>query len=72
MSSDKVVLYDRPNLNDQILSATLTFNDGSTVQVGPLDNGGAAVRSRFCAENDQPNDHDRQYGERHYAKCRVG
>ena len=47
---DKVVLYDRPNLNDQILSATLTFNDGSTVQVGPLDNGGAAVEVDFAAK----------------------
>ncbi len=34
---NKVVLYDRTNLNDQILSATLSFNDGSTVQVGPLE-----------------------------------
>ena len=47
---NKVVLYDRPNLNDQILSATLTFNDGSTVQVGPLDNGGAAVEVDFAAK----------------------
>ena len=47
---NKVVLYDRPNLNDQILSATLTFNDGSTVQVGPLNNGGAAVEIDFAAK----------------------
>ena len=45
---DKVVLYDRPNLNDQILSATLSFSDGSTVQVGPLDNAGAAVEVDFA------------------------
>ena len=30
---DKVVLYDRPNTNDQIRSATLTFSDGSTIVV---------------------------------------
>ena len=48
---DKVVLYDRPNLNDQILSATLTFNDGSTVQVGPLDNAGAATVVTFAPKS---------------------
>ncbi len=44
---DKVVLYDRPNLNDQILSATLTFSDGSSVPVGPLNNAGAATVVTF-------------------------
>jgi hypothetical protein len=39
----RVVLYDRPNLNDQITSATLTFSDGTTKSVGMLDNGGAAT-----------------------------
>ena len=37
----RVVLYDRPNPNDQITSATLTFSDGSTVTVGSLDNAGS-------------------------------
>ncbi len=45
---DHVVLYDRPNSNDQILSATLTFSDGSTVAVGPLDNGGKAITITFA------------------------
>ena len=44
---DQVVLFDRPNLNDQILSATLSFSDGSTVQVGALDNAGAGVTVTF-------------------------
>jgi hypothetical protein len=43
----RVVLYDRPNANDQITAATLTFADGSTVTVPALDNGGAAVTVTF-------------------------
>ncbi|KAK4050542.1 hypothetical protein OIO90_005009 [Microbotryomycetes sp. JL221] len=31
-----IVLYDRPNLNDQITAGTLTFDDGSSVSFGPL------------------------------------
>jgi LmbE family N-acetylglucosaminyl deacetylase len=45
---DRVVLYDRPNSGDQILSATLSFSDGSTVAVGPLDNSGKAVEITFA------------------------
>jgi len=44
---DKVILYDRPNLNDNILSATLSFSDGSTLVVGPLNNGGAGGEYTF-------------------------
>ena len=44
---DKVILYDRPNLNDKILSATLSFSDGSTLTVGPLNNAGAATEYTF-------------------------
>ena len=43
----RVVLYDRPNNDDQITSATLSFSDGSTVAVGLLDNGGAATEVTF-------------------------
>lgn len=43
-SSDKViskiVLYDRPNTNDQITSAHLEFDDGTRVNVGQLPNDG--------------------------------
>lgn len=31
-----VILYDRPNPKESILSATLTFSDGSILEVGPL------------------------------------
>ena len=44
---DKVILYDRPNLNDNILSATLSFSDGSTLTVVPLDNAGAGTEYTF-------------------------
>ncbi len=40
---NQVILYDRPNSNDQITSATLLFSDGTTLQVGPLDNLGGAT-----------------------------
>jgi hypothetical protein len=39
----RIVLYDRPNGNDQITSGTLQFNDGSSVTVGPLNNDGTGV-----------------------------
>lgn len=38
---DHVVLVDRPNLNDQVLSGRLRFSDGSTVSVSSLNNSGA-------------------------------
>ena len=38
-----IVLYDRPNLNDQIMSATLTFSDGTQIPVGALPNDGSAL-----------------------------
>ncbi|KAI5475263.1 Carbohydrate-Binding Module Family 1 protein, cellulose binding protein [Pseudohyphozyma bogoriensis] len=38
-----IVLYDRPNLNDQVLSGTLSFSDGSSVPVGTLVNDGSAT-----------------------------
>ena len=43
----KIVLYDRPNLSDQLFSGTLTFSDGSTLAAGPLTNNGGAVVYTF-------------------------
>jgi LmbE family N-acetylglucosaminyl deacetylase len=40
---DRIVLHDRPNLDDQILSATLSFSNGADVAVGTLANNGGAV-----------------------------
>jgi uncharacterized repeat protein (TIGR02543 family) len=48
-SVTQVVLYDRPNLNDNITSATLTFSDGSSIVVGPLNNNGTATTYSFPA-----------------------
>ena len=44
---NRVVLYDRPNSNDQITGGTLTFSDGSTVPVPALDNAGQATSISF-------------------------
>ena len=44
-----VVLFDRPNTDDQVTGGTLTFSDGSTVAVPALDNAGAAVTVTFTA-----------------------
>jgi chitodextrinase len=46
---NQVVLYDRPNIWDQITGATLTFSNGSSVKVGSLDNLGGAVAVNFPA-----------------------
>ncbi len=44
---NKIVLYDRPNLDDQVLSGTLVFSDGSTIAVGQLNNDGTATTVSF-------------------------
>lgn len=43
VSLSRVVIYDRPNLADQVLGGTLTFSDGSVVSVGALPNDGAPL-----------------------------
>lgn len=45
---DRVVLYDRPNLDDQVLEGILTFSDGSSVAVGELANDGSATTVTFA------------------------
>jgi len=44
---NRVVLHDRPNLDDHVLAGTLTFSDGSTVAVGRLSNEGTATTVTF-------------------------
>ncbi|WP_189334550.1 DUF7402 domain-containing protein [Actinoplanes ianthinogenes] len=44
---DRVVLYDRPNTNDQITGGTLKFSDGSTVTVPALPNTGGGYTVSF-------------------------
>src|SRR6185312_15922543 len=46
---DHVVLFDRPNANDQITAGTLTFSDGTSVPVGELANDGSATTVAFSA-----------------------
>lgn len=42
-----VYLYDRGNSNDQIASGTLTFDDGTVVDTGPVNNDGSATPIAF-------------------------
>ncbi len=51
VTANRVVLYDRPNTADQVLSGTLTFSDGSSVTVGQLDNAGGATTITFPARS---------------------
>ena len=46
-SLDHLVIYDRPNSNDRITGATLTFSDGSTANVPSLPNNGAPLTVNF-------------------------
>lgn len=50
-SVDRLVLSDRPNVDDQVTGATLTFSDGSTVTVPALANGGGATTVSFPARS---------------------
>nr|WP_246406479.1 discoidin domain-containing protein [Modestobacter versicolor] len=47
----RVVLHDRPNPNDQVTGATITFSDGTSVTVPVLDNAGGAVTVTFPARS---------------------
>ncbi len=49
VTTDRVVLYDRPNTVDQATGGTLTFSDGSSVSVGSLNNNGSATTVTFSA-----------------------
>ena len=44
----KVVLYDRPNLVDQVTAGVLQFDDGSQVAVGALPNDGSPLTVTFA------------------------
>ncbi len=48
VSVSHVVLFDRPNLTDNILGGTLLFSDGSSVVVGALPNNGAGLAVTFA------------------------
>ncbi len=43
-----VVLYDRPNLNDQITGGSIQFSDGTSIPISALNNDGTAVSFTFA------------------------
>ena len=43
ITANRIVLYDRPDLDENILKAKLTFSDGSHIKVGPLNKNGSAT-----------------------------
>ncbi len=45
---DRIRLYDRPNLTDQVNAGILTFSDGSSVCVGALPNDGTLYEVTFA------------------------
>lgn len=51
VTTGQVVLYDRPNLTDNITSGTLSFSDGSSVPVGQLPNDGSPLTVTFSARS---------------------
>jgi F5/8 type C domain len=47
---DTIVLYDRPNANDQITGGNIAFSDGTSIAVGSLPNAGTAYTLTFPAK----------------------
>ena len=47
----KVVLYDRPNPDDQVLAGTLVFGDGSSLAIGPISNNAGPTTFIFPARS---------------------
>ena len=50
-SVSAVVLFDRPNLGDRVTGGTLTFSDGTVVNVPALDDAGGATTVSFPARS---------------------
>ncbi len=47
----QIILYDRPNGDDQITGGTLSFSDGSSVTVGALPNDGSGLAVTFLSKS---------------------
>jgi hypothetical protein len=45
----RIVLYDRPNLDDQVTAGNIQFSDGSSITVGTLNNDGTATTFTFAS-----------------------
>ncbi|KDE08515.1 hypothetical protein MVLG_01294 [Microbotryum lychnidis-dioicae p1A1 Lamole] len=50
ITMNRFVMYDRPNLNDQVTAGTVTFSDGSVVAVPTLVNAGTATTINFSTK----------------------
>ena len=50
IQANNIVLYDRSNFTDQIIRATLTFSNGSSIEVGPLPNNGSPYAVYFTTK----------------------
>ncbi|MBL4903607.1 MAG: hypothetical protein JKY62_13290, partial [Desulfocapsa sp.] len=48
---NRIILYDRPNAHDHITSATITFNDETTLSIGLLGNDGSGVEYVFAQKS---------------------
>lgn len=48
---NRIVLFDRPNADDQVTGGTLTFSDGSTATVPSLANDGSATEVTFSTRS---------------------
>jgi len=48
---NRIVLFDRPNLDDAITSGTLLFSDGSRVAVSTLANDGSPTAFDFAEKS---------------------
>ena len=44
------MLYDRPNLNDQITGGNIQFSDGSSITISALNNDGSATTFTFATK----------------------
>jgi hypothetical protein len=50
---NRIRLYDRPNLDDQMTGGTLTFSDGSSIVIGALPNNGSVLEVNFSSRTIQ-------------------
>jgi LmbE family N-acetylglucosaminyl deacetylase len=50
ITSNRIILYDRPDMNVNIKSATLTFSDGTTLPVNSLKSNGSKTVIDFSAK----------------------
>jgi hypothetical protein len=51
ITTSKVILYDRPNLTDNITAGTLLFSDGTSVAFGQLPNDGSPLVVTFPSKS---------------------